>query len=241
MLALAIVLAIIVLIALLRFGAIIEYSEAGFDVWIKAGFLRIKTVGEDVKNRKKIRELRKKARKKLKKNIKRDNTYLKAMIPGSMDEFWTTLRAVSNVLNRFKRRLLIKELTLYYLSAGEDPANTALQFGAANAVFEAIMPDIKRNFRVRHLDLRAGFDFTSEQQKIYAKANLSIAVWEVFYAIFALFPIIVNIFKKAPKRSSRSASAPKTGKIDRKDGENNGEETNQRIDGNNDAKNEGND
>jgi len=242
MLALAIVLAVLVLIALLRFGVIVEYSEVGFELWVKAAFLKFKTVGEDVENRKKIKEIRKKVRKKIKKNIKRDNTYLKGLIPGSMDEFMTTLKSVSELLGRFKRRLLIKQLTLYYTSAGENPANTALQFGAANAVFEGIMPQIKKNFRVRRLDMRAGFDFTSQEQKIYAKAILSIAVWEVLYAVFALFPIIVSIFKNMPKRKSAGNTNIKIPEnIDRKDGQNDGKETDQRIDGNNDAKNEGDD
>ena len=242
MLALAIVLAVLVLIALLRFGVIVEYSEVGFELWVKAAFLKFKTVGEDVENRKKIKEIRKKVRKKIKKNIKRDNTYLKGLIPGSMDEFMTTLKSVSELLGRFKRKLLIKQLTLYYTSAGENPANTALQFGAANAVFEGIMPQIKKNFRVRRLDMRAGFDFTSQEQKIYAKAILSIAVWEVLYAVFALFPIIVSIFKNMPKRKSAGNTNIKIPEnIDRKDGQNDGKETDQRIDGNNDAKNEGDD
>jgi len=243
MLALAIVLAVLVLIALLRFGVIVEYSEIGFELWVKAGFIKFKTVGEDVTNKRKIKELRKKLRKNIKKKIKRDNAYLKDMIPGSMGEFMDTLKAVFNMLGRFKRRLLIKQLTLYYISAGEDPANTALQFGAANAVFEGIMPQIKKNFRVRRLDMRAGFDFTSGQQKIYAKAILSIAVWEAVYAIIALFPIIIAIFKKMPKRNKSRANTntEKPENIDRKDGQNDGKETDQRIDGNNDAKNEGDD
>jgi len=241
MLALAIVIAVLIIIALLRFGVIMAYSEVGFEVWVKIGFIKVKVVGEDVKERKKLKELRKKARQKIRKQIKKKKTDMKNMVPGSLNEFLTIFRAVQNTLKRVKRRLLINHLTLHYTSAGENPANTALQFGAANAVFEALMPEIKRNFRVRHLDLGAGFDFTSEEQKIYAKAALSLAVWEAFYIAFALFPIIISIFKNAPKRKVSTAKTENPEKKDRKDGQNDGQETDQRIDGNNDAKNEGDD
>jgi len=236
MIALAVTLSILILIALLRFGVIVEYSKAGFEVWVKAGFLKFKTVGEDLKDRNNLRELRKKLRKKIKKNIQRDNSYLKEMIPGSMDEFTTIIKSVFNLLERFKRRLLIKQLTLYYTSAAEDPANTALMYGGSNAVFAAVVPEIKKRFRVKRIDLRSWFDFTAAEQGVYAKINISIAVWEVVYALFALGPVIKSIFKKRPKTELN-----KQKKNDRKDGQNNGKTTDQRTDGHDNAKNEGND
>jgi len=212
MIALAITLSVIFVIALLRFGVIAEYSEDGILLWVKAGFLKIKLETDDTKKKKK----------KKKKKPKEKNDIVKQILPGSLSEFMDILKAVLNSLSRLKRRLLIKQLTLYYCAASEDAANTAMQFGAANAVFGAIIPAIKRNFRIRKLELRTFFDFNSEKPKIYAKVNISIAIWEIFYIIFALFPILTSAFK-------------------RKDGTHNGKSPNKRADGNNDAKNEGTD
>ena len=227
MLALAIVAAVIILIALLRFGVIVEYGEDGFHLWAKAGFLKFKLLDDDKE---------KKPKKKKEKPKKERN--LKDMMPGSLSEFTDAIKTVLNTLGRLKRRLLIKQLTLYYTSAGEDPANTAIQFGAANAVFGALIPKIKKHFRVKHLDLKTWFDFTSTEQKIYAKIIISIAVWEVLYVLFALLPLVTAAFKRKPAQAKKN---DKEVTIDRKDGENNGESPDQRIDGNNDAKNEGDD
>ena len=185
MLALAITISVIVIIALLRFGVIAEYSDVGFKLWAKAGFIKFELLsGDKVKKPKKKKE-------KPKKDIN-----LKEMLPGSLNEFMSMLKTVQRSLGRLKRRLLIKQLTLYYTSAGEDPAATALLFGAANAVFGVIVPTIRNNFRIRRLDLRSWFDFCSAEQKIYAKIIISIAVWELFYTLFALFPLVTSIFKR---------------------------------------------
>ena len=227
MIAFAITVSVIILIALLRFGVIVEYGEEGFLLWAKAGFLRFRLLNDDKKKKPK--------KKKEKPKKERD---LKGILPGSLNEFMDAIKTVLNALGRLKRRLLIKQLTLYYTSAGEDPVNTALQFGAANAVFGALIPKIKKCFRVKRLDLRTWFDFTSTEQKIYAKIIISIAVWEVFYVIFALFPLITAVFKKSNATVTKKT---KTDNIERKDEEDNGKSPDRRVDGNNDAKNEGDD
>jgi len=198
MLALAIVLSVLILIALLRFGVIVEYSEVGLKLWAKIAFLKFRLLDED-----KYR----KPKKKKKKKDKEKKINIAELKPGSLNEFMEILRTVGNVFNRFRRRLLIKQLILYYTSASENAANTAMQFGAASAVFETIVPAIKRNFRVRRLDLRAAADFTSTTQKIYAKINVSLAVWEVFYIAFALMPLIISIFRKKPDRNKDKAKS----------------------------------
>ena len=186
------ILAILILLAPLRFGTIVEYSDAGLRLWAKVTFLKIQILGNDIKPKKENKS-------KKKKEDKEKSFDISTIKPGSFSEFIEILRTAGNVLNRLRRRLLIKQLTLHYTSAGENAANTAMQFGAASAVFETIVPKLKRNFRIKQLDLRAAADFTSTSQKIYAKLNISIAVWEVIYIAFALLPFIISIFKKIPK------------------------------------------
>jgi len=224
MLALAIIISVILIIALLRFGVIIEYSDAGFKLRAKAGFIKFELLSDDKE---------KKSKKKKKEKPKKERN-LKEMMPGSLSQFMSMLKTVQNTLGRLKRRLLIKQLTLHYTSAGEDPSATALKFGAANAVFGVIVPQLKNNFRIKHLDLRTWFDFNSTEQKIYAKIILSIAVWEIFYILIALLPLFTSKFK-----SKTHKSGDKINQDDRKEREDNGKSSDQRIDGNNDEKNEG--
>ena len=205
MLALTIVAAVLILIAFLRFGVIVQYSEDGFLLWAKAGFLKFRLLNDDKE---------KKPKKKKKEKKEKDS---KGYKPGSLSEFMTIIKAAVNALSRLRRRLLIKQLILYYTSAGEDPANTALMFGAANAVFATVIPLLENCFRIKHRDLKAAADFDAKEQRIYAKISISIAVWEVFYILFALFPIIKILFKNRPKSNKK----------DRKDGQANGKSPDQ--------------
>jgi len=133
---------------------------------------------------------KKKKKKKEKENI------LKELKPGSLNEFLEMLKPVKNMLNRLKRRLLINQLVLYYTPAGEDPSKVAIQFGSANAVFGLITPVLDRHFRIKKRDLRVFADFNSTKQGIYAKLIFSMAVWEAFYILFALLPLITSSLKK---------------------------------------------
>jgi len=225
MLALAITLSIIILLALLRFGIILEYSDEGFHYWGKVGFLKFRIDKDKSKKRKK----------KVKEKVKPKNIN-KQILPGSLSEFMDMLRAVKNLLDRLRRKLLIKKLTLHYVSAGEDPANIALQFGAAHAVFNTIIPLLEGYFRIRRKDLNASADFNAKEQSIYAKINISIALWELIYVISALFPVIAGIFKRTPERKITGQESK-----ERKDGQNHGKSPDKRPDGKNDGKNEGND
>jgi len=155
------------------------------------------------------------------------------------------LKAVKNTLSRLKHRLLIKKLVLHYKSAGSNPYNTAIQFGAADAVFSTITPALERNFRIKHRDLRASFDFTTDIQAIYAEISISIAVWEVFYVLFALFPIITALFKSRSRPKNDKSSNNDKNELndlnDRKVGSKNGKSPDKRLDGDNDAESKGDD
>ena len=131
MLALAIIITVLVLISLLRFGVIVEYSKDGLRLWAKAGFLRFELLKKDKKKKPK-----KEKKKDKKVNIK----------PGSLKEFKEMIKALFEMMGRFKRRLLIKELTLYYVSGGSNPVSTALQYGASNAVIPVLVTQIKKRF-----------------------------------------------------------------------------------------------
>ena len=197
MIALAIVISSLLLIALLRFGVIVEYSDVGLVLWAKAGFLRFKILDPEKEKKPK------KEKKKKKKKPKKKKTDAKKFKP-SIKDVIKILKAVGNTLRRLKRRLLIKQLTIHFTSAGDDPANTAKVFGAVSAVFGTIATMLDRNFRIKKRDLRASTDFEKNEQKIYAKIIISIAVWEVFYIIFALLPLLGLLFKGSPNKKEDS-------------------------------------
>ncbi|MCL2820452.1 MAG: hypothetical protein FWD38_06440 [Oscillospiraceae bacterium] len=235
MLALAIIITVLVLISFLRFGVIVEYSKDGLRLWAKAGFLRFELLRKDKKKKQK-----KEKKKDRKVNIK----------PGSFKDFKDMIKALFEMMGRLKRRLLIKELTLYYVSGGDNPVSTAIKYGASNAVIAVLVTQIKKRFRVKKIDLKSWFDFSSPEQGIYAKVILSIAVWEVFYILFALKPVFAGMFRNAAKQGDKKRknnsdindakdnSKDNTDRNRRKDGKDNGKTPDKRFNGNDNAKSE---
>ena len=168
------IIAFFLLISLLRIGVSAEYSDEGLMAWAHAGPLRITLYPKEEKAEKKEKE--KKPKKKEEKPQPGVFSQLKSMLPD-----------IKKALSRLKRKLLIKELTIYYLSAGAtDPAQAALTFGGISAGYGLIIPILENNFRIKKRDLRANVDFDAEEPYIYVKAKLSLAVWEAVYIGFGL-------------------------------------------------------
>jgi len=188
----AIVIIIITLIALLRFGVSAEYSEDGFTLTARAGPASLRLMpreADPVKEKKKELRRAEKKRKRAEKEKQRGEPIKKK--GGALRAFIDMVPVVNNTLSRVRRRLLIKKLTIHYTAAGDDPFNTAMSYGAANAVFSAITPVLENSFRIKRRDFSAYADFQADQQTIYVNAAFSLAVWEAAYIAAALFPIII--------------------------------------------------
>ena len=186
MIATAIVLAVLLLICFLRLGAIAIYGEDGFILNAFVGPVTIKILPSSDKTKKKTPKV---------KEEKVEEGVVKA---GKLETLRNQLPSLKKALHRLKRKLLIKELTIYYMAAGTDPAAAALSFGAASASYGMILPLLENNFNIKKRDLRATVNFEVTEPYIYVKARLSLAVWEVFYVAFGL---LVNIIKSETMRA----------------------------------------
>lgn len=102
---------------------------------------------------------------------KRENT-----APGDEPGFRELLSIITEVLGRLKRRLSIDELTLWYQSAGEDPAAAALGFGGASAAAGALLQPLQRVLRIRKLDVRTAVSFTETKPRVYACLRASVSL-----------------------------------------------------------------
>ena len=203
MITIAVILAILVALALLRFGVVALYGENGLFVAVRIGPVSLRILPARKRNLKKARkrDLKKarKAKEKKDKAKKRTKTKPEMERPGRLDMFFTLLSAVKTALGRLNKRLLINELTVHYTSGGPDPYRTAMSYGAASAVFAAAQPAIDSIFRIKRSDLRVKADFESGKQQVYVKARASLAVWEAVYITFALLPAIIKMRGK-PKQ-----------------------------------------
>jgi len=192
MAAILIIIAIILIIALLRFGIVFEYSDTGIKAWVRIGFLSLIIYPEKEHRLHKIRKVRKKVRHKIK--------------PGGLNELLETIPPVKEMLSRFRRKLLIKRLEVYYTVAFDDPYKTAMTYGSANAATSVIMPMLEEKFKIKKKDIQISADFESVEQKIYLNLAISIAIWEAIYVIIALLPVLKASVPERPERQVNTNS-----------------------------------
>ena len=218
MIAAAIVLAILIVIALLRFGVCVEYSESGVAVTAYAGAISLKVLPrkekqlsaaeeEKLKARREDKSRKKAAKKAVKKAEKDAEEHTRKESgekkPGVLKPVLDMLPAAKKMLKRLRRRLYIKNLTIYYIVAGDDPSKTAMTYGAANAAVEVIVPMLEKSFRIKHRDFKVLCDFIETQQKIYINAAISMAVWEAVYTVLAVLPAVIGLLMSTKATKNR--------------------------------------
>ena len=189
MITLLIILGIILIILLLRFGVAVKYDDNGLRVWVRMGFISLLVYP--------VKEHKIKKKKKVKKRKE-------IMKPGNLDELLQILKPIKNSMSRLKRKLLIKRLKITYIAGGNDPSLIAMSYGTANAVFGVIVPMLEENFRIKYRDINLSADFESEKQKIFLDIVISMAVWESIYVVIALFPILLI---KSPDKTNNQKNS----------------------------------
>ncbi len=169
----AILAALICLPLLVRLRVTGVYGEAGPSLRAALGAVPMLTVPRAPGAKKAKREKKPKQAKKPKK--KKEETEEKDK-GGSVPGFRSLLPIISKALGKLKRRLSIDELTLWYLSAGDDPASTALMFGGASASAEVLVRALESLFRVKQRDIRTSVSFTEPKPRVYVRLRLSVSL-----------------------------------------------------------------
>ena len=201
----------IIAVALLRVGVTAEYSDSGAEIIGRIGFLKMKLYPQKKKSRRtaakdgrKKREKSDSKRSRRKKDKDEQETGKK---PGLAFDFKRVFNEAKKVLVKLKRRLLIKELTVLFVQAGGDPYKMATRQGTVLAALGLTQGALESFFRVKRYNLHSSVDFIAEEPKIYVKATLSIAVWEIISVGVAVLMLILRA-KKNP--AAANAEVEKT-------------------------------
>ena len=167
----AAILAVLVLLLLLvRLRITGVYGEEGPSLTVALGALPLLQIPRPKK------EKPAKGKKRPKKEKKKKEEETEKNKGGSEPGFRKELEIIGRLLGKLRQRLSIDELTLWYLSAGDDPAATALLFGGANAAAYALYRAVESIFRVKKRDIRTSVSFTESKPKVYAKLRLSVSL-----------------------------------------------------------------
>jgi hypothetical protein len=174
---------LLILLLFLRVGATVIFNDGGMSVFARVGPVVFKVFPS---------EKEKKPKKKPKKPSDKVSKYIKSLImgddetPGKFKQFLELLAKVKKTLGRLRRKLLIKNLTLHYVAADKDPVKAALSYGNANAIYGVVRPLLESIFNIKKIDFSASADFEADEPMIYAKATITIAIWQVLYVVSAI-------------------------------------------------------
>lgn len=201
---LLICLGILVVLGLLPIGASVKYNEDGFFLHCLIGWIPIRLVGGE-KKEKKPKKKKQKSQKKQKKSTKKQDKKAngkKAEKGGPITDFLPLVTVGMRFLDAFRRRLRVRRLELKLIMAGDDPCDLAINYGRAWAALGNLMPQLERVFVIRKRDVEVECDFEGTQTLIRARLDIVIrlggVVWIALrYGIQAVLKLlkILNLRK----------------------------------------------
>jgi len=162
-----IILGVLVLLCLIPLGVRAVYNREGFRLWLLIGPFRILLLPKEKKAEKK-----KEAPKKEKNTAAQKKPESKD--GGSIRDFLPLLGVAKRLLASFFRKLRVRKLELKLILAGGDPCDLAVNYGRAWAATGNLIPVLEELFVIRKRDVDVGCDFTAEETKVYAAADITI-------------------------------------------------------------------
>ncbi len=190
----AILALLIAFLILLRLRLTGEYGEAGASLTVGLGAVPVFRLPRPKGAQ---RDKKEKKPKPKKKNKEEDKERTKG---GSIPGFRQLMPIISDALGKLKRRLSIDEMTLWYQSAGEDPAAAALAFGGASAAAGALARPMQEMFRIKDLDIRTAVSFTETKPTVIARIRMSISLGALIWISLRAFVKL----RRAGKARSRT-------------------------------------
>ena len=166
----AILALLIAFLILLRLRLTGEYGESGASLTVALGAVPVFRLPRPKGAQRDKKEKKPKPKKKNKEEEKEKTK------GGSIPGFRQLMPIISDALGKLKRRLSIDEMTLWYQSAGEDPAAAALAFGGASAAAGALARPMQEMFRIKDLDIRTAVSFTETKPTVIARIRMSISL-----------------------------------------------------------------
>ncbi len=157
---------LILALIFLRAGIMLVYAQGGLKAWIQIWFVKIMLYPEK-KDRAYIS------------TEKTDKAAPDKEKGGSYEQATKGLPIIKDILGKLRHKLIIDELVIRFLAAGEDPAATAVGFGAASAGAGILLALINNHFDVRKQDIRTNVSFTDKKPSIYIKARASVYLREL--------------------------------------------------------------
>ena len=120
------------------------------------------------------------------------------------------LKLAFSTLDRFRRKFTVNYLMVHFVAACEDPYDTAMLYGYANAAAGIVEGLSGRGWDIRRRDIQVGVDFESTECRADAEVTVTISLGRILAVLLAAGFGFIKI-----KRAAGKAAAAE--KAERKD------------------------
>mgnify|MGYP001470279713 FL=1 len=174
---LLVIFAVLVLIGCIPVGVDARYSADGVFLTAKLGPFRLQLLPQKPKKKPQKRKPQQKQPKKTPAKAEPQEKKPNPLLSGGVDGLMQLLDLAFDTLGDLRRKLRVKELTLYVLIGGaDDPAKAAMGYGRAWAAIGAITPSLERLFVIKKRDIRPALDYTISNTQIDAHLVTTITI-----------------------------------------------------------------
>lgn len=169
------VLLLALLLAQLRVGGRAEYTADGFAAWLRVGAWHKQIFPTEEKPKKRVKR-KKQASKPSKAEGKKPEQEKRG---GKLAQLRTFLPLLLEAVGALQRKLRVERLVLRLTWASDDPASTALGYGAANAAMGALYPLLEQTFTIKKSEIDIALDFQAHEPELYACAAFSLTLGQL--------------------------------------------------------------
>ena len=192
----ALVLVLLLLLAQIRIGVVAAYARTELTLRLRIGPLRIQLLpaksGGNGKRAKKAKES----------TAKPGEQRVKISLWDLIPEF---LPLALDTVKKFRRRLQTDTLTVELTVATPDPADTALQYGKANALLASLWGPVVQTFHVQDGRAHLGMDFDAVSPTLYLLASLSLTIGQavVLSVVFGVKALGILMRTRSKKKNEQ--------------------------------------
>lgn len=197
----ALILAALLLLGQIRFGAQVLYSSAGVTLKLKIGPVKITLLPQKEKKRPEKKPKKPKKPKKLKKAAEGPPLGPEEIIALVKQALPVALEAAG----RLKRKIRVDRLYLDVAVGGEDPAAAATAYGGLNAAIGMIWPLVEQNLHVKDRRIRTRADFLETRTRVDLDAAATLTVGQALALAFWLAPKLPRILRTIMKKDKTNA------------------------------------
>lgn len=184
MIALIIILVLLILLLSLKVGVAVSYLGGVLSLSVKAGPVKIailpkkeKPEGEKKEKKKKKKPEQAEGEPYGEKPKKEKKKGPKLTLNDILEIAALALKAVG----RFFKSLRMDHLLLHLTTAGPDPYSAVMNYGYFNAALGALLPPLRRIFKIGREDISSQVDFEADKLKIDAGTAITIRIGQILF------------------------------------------------------------